>query len=120
MTQFPFPFLFDRQGRTAGADDTAHLRQMIEQVLFTNPGERVNRPDFGSGLLQLVHAPNSEVLAAALQANVHGSLQRWLGDVLTVEKLDVENVDNKLLVEVTYSALRTQELRTETFERSRI
>lgn len=119
-TQFPFPFIFDRQGRTADVDGEAHVRQMIEQVLFTNPGERVNRPDFGSGLLQLVHAPNSEVLAAALEANVHGALQRWLGDVLTVHDLHVEALDNRLVVELSYSLQRTQELRTERFERSRV
>src|SRR5689334_12413322 len=102
MMQYPFPFTFDQRGRTAEADDAVHVRQMIEQVLFTNPGERLNRPDFGSGLLQLVHSPNSDVLAAALEANIHGSLQRWLGDVLAVHNLAVENIENRLLVELTY------------------
>ena len=118
MTHFPFPFAFDRRGRTAGVDEPAHVRQMIEQLLFTNPGERLNRPDFGSGLLQLVHSPNSEVLAATLEAGVHGALERWLGDVLEVHNLQVESIDNRLVVELTYSLLRTQELRTEKFERS--
>ena len=54
-----FPFHSDSRGRTATTDDDDHIRDMIEQFLFTNPGERVNRPDFGSGLLQLVFAPNS-------------------------------------------------------------
>ena len=62
-----FPFHFDGRGRTAATDDDDHIRDMIEQLLFTNPGERVNRPDFGSGLLQLIFAPNSPELAAALQ-----------------------------------------------------
>ena len=112
-----FPFRFDNQGRTASADDPAHVRQMIEQVLFTNPGERVNRPDFGSGLLQLVFAPNSDTLAAALQANVHGALQRWLGDVIEVQNLEVDNRDSKLTVTLVYSLHRTGETHTETFER---
>jgi phage baseplate assembly protein W len=116
--QIRFPFSFDNFGRTAAADDAAHVRQMIEQVLFTNPGERVNRPDFGSGLLQLVFAPNSDALAAALQANVHGSLQRWLGDVIDVRDLTVDNIDSKLIVTVKYALVRTSEQRTETFERS--
>ena len=62
---------------------------MIEQLLFTNPGERVNRPDFGSGLLQLVFAPNSPELAAALQFTLQAALERWLGDVIEVRELEV-------------------------------
>ncbi len=117
MTNIRFPFGFDGNGRTATADDDAHVRQLIEQVLFTNPGERVNRPDFGSGLLQLVFAPNSDTLAAALQAGVHGSLQRWLGDLIDIEALEVENQDSRLSIALTYSVRRTGEVRTETFQR---
>jgi phage baseplate assembly protein W len=118
--QITYPFQFDRQGRTATTDHAAHVRQMMEQVLFTNPGERLNRPDFGSGLLQLVHAPNSDVAAAALEANVHGALQRWLGDVISLEQLHVENEENKLTISVTYSLPQAAERRTEVFERSRL
>lgn len=116
--QLNFPFQFDGHGRTATTDDAAHVTQMIEELLFTNPGERANRPDFGSGLLQLVFAPNSDALAAALQASVHGSLQRWLGDLIEVRGLEVENVDSRLIVNITYALVRTNEVRTETFERS--
>ena len=77
-----FPLHLDGGGRTATTDDDDHIRDMIEQVLFTNPGERVNRPDFGSGLLQLVFAPNSTELAAALQFTIQAALQRWLGDLI--------------------------------------
>ena len=113
-----FPYQFDAQGSTAVAVRDDHIRQMIEQVLFTSPGERVNRPDFGSGLLQLVFAPNSDQLAITVQASVHGSLQHWLGDVIEVHELNVENVDNKLIVSLAYLVLRTGEERVETFERS--
>jgi hypothetical protein len=78
---------------------------MIHQVLFTNPGERVNRPDFGCGLLQLVFMPNSEALAAATQFTVQGALQRWLGDVIQVERVEVTAVDARLHVEVVYRRL---------------
>jgi phage baseplate assembly protein W len=118
--QFPFPFALDGQGRTAAVDYAAHVRQMIEQLLFTNQGERLNRPDFGSGLLGLVHSPNSEVMAAALEANVQGALQRWLGDVLDVQDLQVESADNRLVVQLTYSLRGTREVRTEVFERSAV
>ena len=75
-----FPYHFDARGRTAEVDYDAHICDLIEQVLFTAPGERVNRPDFGSGLLRLVFAPNSSELAATTQYLVQGSLQQYLGD----------------------------------------
>jgi uncharacterized protein len=96
------PFHFDAKGRTATTDADDHVRDMIFQVLFTNPGERVNRPDFGCGLSQLVFAPNSDVLATATQFMVHGSLQRWLADVIQVEQVLVANEEERLVVDVTY------------------
>src|ERR1700741_795092 len=95
-----FPFHFDRRGRAAGVDDDGHIRDLIEQVLFTAPGERVNRPDFGSGLLRLVFAPNSDQLAATTQYLVQGSLQQYLGDLIQVDAVDVENEDSTLRVTV--------------------
>jgi uncharacterized protein len=113
-----FPFHFDRLGRTATTGYDEHVRDMIEQLLFTNPGERVNRPDFGSGLLQLVFAPNSPELAAALQFTVQASLQRWLGDVIDLQALEVFSEDATLRVTVQYVVRRSGETRVETFERS--
>ena len=113
-----FPWQFDQRGRTATTDDHAHIRDMVEQVLFTNPGERVNRPDFGCGLLQLVFEPNSEQLVAALQVTVQASLQRWLGDVIQLNELDVANQDSQLHVLVSYVVLRTGEERVDEFRRS--
>ncbi|HEX8397442.1 MAG TPA: GPW/gp25 family protein [Pyrinomonadaceae bacterium] len=110
-----FPFHFDARGRTASAGDDDHIRDMIEQLLFTNPGERVNRPDFGSGLLQMVFAPNSPEIAAALQFTVQASLQQWLGDVIQVQSLEVTSEDSTLRVELSYVVLRTAEQRAEVF-----
>ena len=112
-----YPFHFDARGRTAATSDDDHIRDMIEQLLFTNPGERVNRPDFGSGLLQMVFAPNSPELAAALQYTTQAALQRWLGDVIELQGLEVTSEDAALRVEVRYIVRRTGELRTETFVR---
>lgn len=112
-----YPFRFDNRGRTAEADDENHIRDLIEQVLFTAPGERVNRPDFGSGLMQLVFAPNSEELATATQFLVQGSLQQWLGDLIQVDTVQVENEDSKLLVTVQYTVRRTQQRQTAQFSR---
>jgi phage baseplate assembly protein W len=97
-----FPFLPDARGRSAESDADGHIRDMIEQVLFTSPGERVNRPDFGCGLLQLVFAPNSDALAAAVRLTVGASLQQWLGELIEVGDLDVANDDATLTVTVSY------------------
>jgi phage baseplate assembly protein W len=96
------PFHLDPRGRSAetGADD--HVRDLIFQVLFTSPGERINRPDFGCGLKQLVFMPNSDVLATATQQLVQGSLQRWLAEVIDVERVDVQPVDSRLEITVVY------------------
>ena len=102
-----FPFHFDGRGRTAAIDDDGHIRDMIEQLLFTHPGERVNRPDFGSGLMQLVFAPNSPELAAALQFTLQAALQRYLGDVIELQGLDVAAADSRLDIEVRYLVRRT-------------
>ena len=97
-----FPFQIDGRGRTAASTDDDHIRQMIEQLLFTNPGERVNRPDFGSGLLQSVFQPNSTELAAALQFTLQGALQQTLGDLIQLQGVQVTNTDSTLQVLVQY------------------
>jgi hypothetical protein len=112
-----FPYQFDARGRTQAADDNDHIRDMIEELLFTSPGERVNRPDFGSGLLQMVFAPNSAELASALQFTTQAALQRYLGDLIDLQGLDVSAVDNVLSVTVKYAVRRTQTSQTQTFIR---
>src|SRR5882724_2753665 len=112
-----FPYRFDSRARTADTSDEDHIRDLIEQVLFTAPGERVNRPDFGCGLQRLVFAPNSGELAAATQFLVQGSLQQWLGDLIEVNEVQVESDDAKLLVSIQYTERRTQQQRTELFTR---
>ena len=106
-----FPFHFDGRHRTATTDDDDHIRDLIEQFIFTNAGERVNRPDFGSGLLQLVFAPNSPELASALQFTMQAGLNRWLGDLIEVRALDVQADDSTLLVTISYVVRRTNEAR---------
>jgi phage baseplate assembly protein W len=112
-----FPFHFDGRGRTVETDNDEHIRDMIEQFLFTNAGERVNRPDFGSGILQLIFAPNSPELAAALQFTIQAGLQQWLGDVIEVQALDVTSEDSQLRVDLQYIVRRSGEQRTEIFVR---
>jgi hypothetical protein len=113
-----YPFHIDGRGRTALAGSDDHIRDLIEQVLFTSPGERVNRPTFGGGVLQLIFAPNSDVLAAATQFTVQGALQQWLGDLILVEAVDVESVDATLRITVQYVVRRTQQRTVAQFQRS--
>jgi phage baseplate assembly protein W len=110
-----FPLRIDHRGRvaTTGTDD--HVRDMIHQVLFTNPGERVNRPDFGCGLLQLVFMPNSDALAIATEFTVKSALQRWLGDVIQTERVTVDAVDSELRVVVVYRNLLDGTVQEATF-----
>jgi uncharacterized protein len=116
--EIDFPFHFDSRGRTAATDETDHIRDMIEQLIFTSPGERVNRPDFGSGLLQLVFAPNSPELAATVQFTVQAALQRWLGDVIELREIETRAVDSSLTLDLRYAIRRTNEEQTATFTRS--
>ncbi len=102
-----YPFHFDATGHTAGSDDASHVNDMIEEFLFTSPGERVNRPDFGCGLMQLVFAPNGPELAAAVKFTVQAGLQRYLGDLITIGELEITAQDATLSVFIQYY-LQTQ------------
>lgn len=113
-----FPLRVDGRGRIAVTGDDDHVRDMIHQVLFTSPGERVNRPDFGSGLLQLMFLPNSEPLAIATEFTVKSALHRWLGDVMRIENVKVVADVERLEVEVTYTRLRDGVSDVATFEQA--
>ena len=111
-----FPYQFDGRGRTAAPDSLAsYVRQLIEQVLFTSPGERVNLPDFGSGLLQLPFAPNSVELAAATQFAVQGALQKWLSGYARVVSVEATAQEATLTVTVTYSPVGSDVTEVQTF-----
>jgi phage baseplate assembly protein W len=105
MPDLDFPYHFSGLGRTATTDRDDHIRDLIHQVLFTAPGERVMRPDFGAGLLSLVFEPNSTTLAAATQMLVQSALQLNLSHLIAVHSVDVRNDDAALRVDVTYSVL---------------
>lgn len=113
-----YPFHFDTRGRTATTTDEEHVRDLIEQVLFTAPGERVNRPTFGSGILGLVFEPNGDPLAAATQISVQGALQQWLGDLIELEAVEVAGENSTLIVEVRYLLRRTQRRQVAEFRRA--
>jgi len=110
-----FPYQFAGRGRTAEAAMADYVSQLVEQVLFTSPGERVNLPDFGSGLLQLPFAPNSMEMAAATQFAVQGALQKWLGSYLKVRSVTASAQDATLTVTVSYVLLSTDVTQVQTF-----
>jgi hypothetical protein len=113
-----YPYGYDRSGLTATTGEATHVRDLIEQVLFTAPGERVMRPDFGSGVAQLVFALNSAELAGATQMLVQGALQKWLGEVITALAVRVEAIEAELRVTVQYEIRRDGRVITETFVRA--
>src|SRR5262245_18220972 len=115
MSFLDFPYHFDGLGRTATTGRDDHIRDLIEEVLLTAPGERVMRPDFGSGLLALVFEPNSTTLAATTQMLVQGALQQHLSHLIAVQGVEVVNDDGALRVEVRYVVLRDRTTQTAAF-----
>ncbi len=104
-----YPFHFDSRGRTASTTTDDHVRDMLEQLLFTNAGERVNRPDFGSGIQQLIFGPTSPELAAALQYTLKAAVQRWMSDIIELQALEVVSEDSTLTIFIQYLVRRTNE-----------
>ncbi len=113
-----YPLHIDGRGRTSmHQDDAVYARDLIEQVLFTRPGERVNQPEFGSDLMGLVFEANSDALSSATELLVQSSLQRWIGELITVESLSVNAIESELHITIVYTLRRTMERLTNTFSR---
>ena len=110
-----FPYGFDSTGSTAQDNLACHIRDMVEQILLTSPGERVNLPTFGSGTATLVFKPNSNALAAAQQQAVQASLQMWLSDLIKVQSVEVDAEDSTLEVTVVYTIIQSQQQQTQQF-----
>ena len=117
MIDIDYPFQFSGEGRTAATGYESHIRDLIEQVLFTTPGERINRPTFGSGLLQMVFEPNGVELAGTTQFLVQSSLQEWLGELIQVSSVEVQGNDAGINVTVRYRIRLTQQERVDQFSR---
>jgi Bacteriophage baseplate protein W len=113
-----YPYQFDGRGRTRTDAYADWIHGLVEQVLFTAPGERVMRPDFGSGLRQLVFAPNSDELAATTQVLAQGALQQWLGELIILESLQVQATDETLTATVRYVVRLTGERAEHTLDGS--
>ena len=114
---FDFPFKIDENGRSAVTNEEEHVKNLIEQTLFTSPGERVNRPNFGSGLNQIIFELNSDILATTIDTLIHSSLNLWLDHLITVESVNVQNKGSTLEVTVKYMIRKNQRTNVTTFRR---
>ena len=112
---FDFPLTFDERGRSAVTDADNHVRDLIHLVLFTSPGERVNRPEFGCGVKQLLFAPLSDTLVAATEQLIHGALIRWLDPVISLEKVETTANEATLEIKISYVRRETGERREDVF-----
>lgn len=108
-TALGFPFRIDGRGRAASADDPQHVRQMMEQLLFTSPGDRVNRPELGTNLSQLLFAPASDEVITATEFMVQAALQRWMSDLIQVDQVSVRLENERLVILISYLLKRQQE-----------
>jgi Bacteriophage baseplate protein W len=113
-----FPFQTDWNGRTAPTDASGHVRDLLEQILFTAPGERVNRPSFGSGIHHAIFRPNNELLAETVRVTAEAALQQWLGHLIELVSLNLEAEDNRLIIEVVFTLRNQTEPQTVKFERA--
>jgi len=115
--QIDYPYNLKNTGRTADSGYEDHIRDLIEQVLFTSPGERVNRITFGAGLLKLIFEPLSESIESSTFTFVQGALQQWLGDLIIIEGVEITKEESKLGVVVKYTIRKTQQSKTDKFEK---
>ncbi|MDQ6863123.1 MAG: GPW/gp25 family protein [Thermoproteota archaeon] len=113
--QFNYPLRLDNTGRTLTVNPEDHIRQLIEQLLFTNQGERVNRPTFGSGIRQLIFAPNSDEISTATQFLIQGSLLQWLADSIIVQSVSVSSEESVLNISVKYIVKKNQQMQVSNF-----
>jgi phage baseplate assembly protein W len=113
FTSIKHPFAVDvGRGRLAEEENyAAHVEQMMFQVLFTAPGERINRPDFGCGVKRLVFAPNSEVSAALAQVTIFQALTRWLGTAIEVNDVKALAIDSRMEIKIAYTLKARNERR---------
>ena len=108
-----YPFGIDRGAGTLAEEPSynKHIEQLMLQVLFTAPGERINRPDFGCGLRRMVFAPNSPETASLTKIMIFQALERWLSTVIEVIDVDALAVNETLEIKIVYLVKARQERR---------
>ncbi len=100
-----YPFAIDSESGTVAAEDhwDEYVRQLIRQVLFTSPGERVNRPDFGCGVRRMVFMPLSSATANLAKVTLVQALEKWLGAVIAVDQVEIEAKEATLDIKMAYT-----------------
>jgi len=113
FTSIAYPIAIDVPlGRLAEETDyAAHVDQLIRQLLFTSPGERINLPEFGCGIKRMVFAPNSEATASLVQVIIFESMKRWLDPVLSVTDVKATAMEERLEIRIAYILKARQERR---------
>jgi hypothetical protein len=116
-TDYAFPFRIAQASNQAAQSPYAtHVDEMIRQILLTAPGERVDLPEFGCGLRQLLFAPNSDALQATAQLMVQRSLNLWLAGQINMQSVTVTPGPggdySQILVQIAYVLLETQGTQT--------
>jgi Bacteriophage baseplate protein W len=112
-----YPFSITDEGLVATSGYSQHIEQLIEQILFTMPGERVNLPDFGTGITRLIFDPGNAEMVSATQFLIQGALQQWLGNLIQVQTVQVVAEDSTLNVTIHYVVKQTSQLRVANFTR---
>ena len=110
-----FPFRLNSRGRSDTAGDERHVRGMLEMLLLTNAGERVNRPGYGGGLARLLFGPVSPELAVTLQQTLRAEVIQWLDDVVNLQDLDVAFDESRIVVTISYVLRSDGDLKTSQF-----
>ncbi len=113
-----YPYRIDFSGRTATVDVQAYVQGLIESMLLTSPGERVNRPTYGGGLMQYVFAPADGQLVGAAETLIRTAVVQWLGDVLTLQSLTVAAEPAEIVITLAYLINASQQSVTQTVRHS--
>lgn len=117
MQEIGYPYRIDSAGRTSTAQRNDHIRQMIEQVLFTVPQERVNRPEFGVNVRQFVFEGAGQETMAAAQFLIQGELERWMGEIIDVDAVQVDVEESTMNIRVRYIVRENQQVQVAQFSR---
>ncbi len=95
-----FPVKADENGAIATTAYEASVRQSIWLILSTAKGERVMRPNFGSGIYDLVFEMQTAATSGQISQMVREDLLLWEPriDVLNVQIIPQSNSDGELLL----------------------
>lgn len=112
-----FPFRISSDGRPERVDRRTTLRHQLEQLLFTLPGTRVNRPEFGCGVQRLVFEGADIEAAATAEYLISTSIRRYLGELVSLDTVRVSVDDSTLYIDILYTRLETATEEAMSFQR---